>query len=284
MLKQILFIFLFLPMLGKAQVETVFRDSVLAHFTEMRTALDGAKTLSANKLENLLVRYYSDAEKFDSELDSVPFLGQISSADGKIKMLCWNLALDNGEFKYHCIIRHKTNKKSVAITVLRDNDSDWNTLLRKPLQPKNWYGALYYRIQTNKFRGKTYYTLLGWDGKNAITNRKIVDVLNVQGKRISLGANIFKADKRPVYRLVYEYANDVVMSLNFNQEERMIVMDHLAPEDSRLTGQFQFYGPDLSYDGLQFNKGKWDLITDIFANNKGQNNIPKDQKPNNFSD
>ena len=267
-----------------AQNNALSKDTVLHLFAQMRTETDGQKMVAASKLETLFAAYYSNAENFEVELDSIPFLGQLSSSDKKIKMLCWNLALENGSFNYHCIIRHRPDKKTVVVTTLTDNDSDWDRITRKLLQPKNWYGALYYNILTNKHRGKTYYTLLGWDGKDAITNRKIVDVLNVQDKRISLGSSIFKADKRPAHRLVYQYANDAVMSLNFNQKEKMIVMDHLAPEDSRLTGQFQFYGPDLSYDGLQFKKGKWILITDIFSKNPGLNNLPKEQGPGSFSD
>lgn len=267
-----------------AQTDMALKDSVLRLFDVMRTAPDSGKAVAASQLESLFAAHYSKEENFDFELDSIPFLGQLSSSDGKVKMLCWNLALENGTFKYHCILRHRTDKKTVVVTVLKDNDSDWRKLIRKPIQPKNWYGVLYYKILTNKFRGKTYYTLLGWDGKDAIANRKIVDVLTIQGNRISLGSNMFKIDNRPAYRLIYEYANDAVMSLNFSEKDRMIVMDHLAPEDSRLEGQYQFYGPDFSYDGLEFKKGKWILNTDIFSKNPDLNNLPKDQRPGSFSD
>ncbi|MDP6908037.1 MAG: hypothetical protein QF371_00965 [Flavobacteriales bacterium] len=250
----------------------------------MRTSADDDKIVAAKNLETLFTDYYTNAERFDHELDSVPFLGQLSSSDGKVKMLCWNLALQNGEFKYYCVVRHHPDKRSVVVTAFQDNDSDWRKLLRKPLQSKNWYGALYYRILTHKHAGKTYYTLLGWDGNNPITNRKVVDVLTIQGNRISLGANLFKMDDRPTYRLVYEYSNDATMTLNYRDKEKMIVMDHLAPEDSRLEEQYQFYGPDFSYDGLTFKKGKWILKTDIFTKNKGLNNISKDTKPGSFTD
>ncbi len=280
----LLTILLFAPGLGMAQVDSLWRDSVLALFELMRTPIDDDKIAAAQNLEDLFVDYYAEAEQFDHELDSIPYLGQLSSSDGKVKMLCWNLALESREFRYYCVVRHHPDKRKVVVTVLHDNDNDWRRLLHKPLQPKDWYGVLYYRILTNKHAGKTYYTLLGWDGNNPITNRKVVDVLTVQGNRVGLGANVFKMDNRPAYRLVYEYSNDATMALNYNDKEKMIVMDHLAPEDSRMTGQYQFYGPDFSYDGLAFKKGKWVLSIDIFAKNKGLNNISKDTKPGGFTD
>ncbi len=272
------------PILGRSQSDVLSRDSVLSLFADMRRADDSLKIIAAADLEHLFTDHYSAESNFDQELDSVPFLGQLASADRKLRMLCWNIALEDGAFRYYCVVRHRPKTGSVTVTVLKDSDTDWARLHRKPLQSGKWYGALYYRILTNRYRGRTYYTLLGWDGKDAVANRKIIDVLTVRGASIILGAGIFRKDGRPAYRLIFEYANDAVMSLNYNEKEKMIVMDHLAPEDSRLEGQYQFYGPDLSYDGLQFKKGKWTLRTDIFTKNKGLNNISEDVRPGDFTD
>ena len=57
------------------------------------------------------------------------------------------------------------------------------------------------------------------------------------------------------------------MSLKYNNELKMIVFDHLSPFESRYQGVYQFYGPDFSYDGLEFNKGIWRLISDVDARN-----------------
>ena len=64
----------------------------------------------------------------------------------------------------------------------------------------------------------------------------------------------------------------------------MIIMDHLAPEDSRFEGQYQFYGPDFSYDALEFKKGEWVFQRDVFAKNRSLNNLPEDAKPGDFND
>jgi hypothetical protein len=74
------------------------------------------------------------------------------------------------------------------------------------------------------------------------------------------------------------------MALNFDEKEKMIVMDHLAPEDSRFVGQYQFYGPDFSYDALKFKKGAWIFERDVFAKNRSLNNLPDNARPGDFKD
>jgi hypothetical protein len=277
-------LFLLIPFGTIAQVDLAFRDSVNALFDTMRTAEDSSKIAAATNLESMLSEFYTNEENFESELDSVPFLGQISSPDNVVKMTCWNVAFEDGSFQYHCVMRHRSDKKSVTITAFQDTE-DWGRIERKPIRPNAWYGALYYRILADKHRGKTYYTVLGWDGKDNITNRKVVDVIMLQGKSVILGSSIFKdKEYRPAHRIIYEYANDVSMALNWDEKEKMIIMDHLAPEDSRLEGNYQFYGPDFSYDALQFKKGEWVLVKDVFAKNRSLNNLPEDSKPGDFKD
>jgi hypothetical protein len=277
-------LFLFTPFFVSAQVDTTFRNSVLRTFDVMRTGEDSEKQLAAAKLETMFSEYYSDPAHFELELDSVPFLGQLSSEDGVIRMLCWNLVLESDDYQYHCVMRHKLKKEAVVITVFQDN-VDWKRIEHKPIRANNWYGALYYKILANRYRRKTYYTILGWDGKDNITNRKVVDVISIQGKSVILGSSIFRNEKElPVHRLIYEYANDVSMALNFDEKEKMIVMDHLAPEDSRFVGQYQFYGPDFSYDALKFKKGAWIFERDVFAKNRSLNNLPDNARPGDFKD
>lgn len=262
------------PFIVGAQDAKAARDSASALFLQMRTGDDSDRMMAATRVEQLFSKWFADPARFATDLDSLPFLGQLRSSDGRLLLTCWNIALEDGALRYHCIAFLREMKKGgIQVTVFDHNDTDWQKITRKTISSSDWYGALYYRIITHKFKKKTYYTLLGWDGHNAITNRKVVDVLNTDGNRMSLGAPVFSQDKRPAYRLVYEYANDATMSLNWDDREKMIVMDHLAPENGRLKGQYQFYGPDFSYDGLKFEKGKWVLIEDLDARNRGLNNL-----------
>lgn len=257
-----------------AQDIRTVRDSASALFLQMRTRDDSDRMMAATKLEQLFTAWFSDPAHFTADIDSLPHLGQLRSSDGRLLLTCWNLVLEEGGLRYHCIAFFRENRKeAVQVTVFDHNETDWHRITRRTIAASEWYGALYYRIITNRVKKKTTYTLLGWDGHNAVTNRKVVDVLNIEGNRVTLGAPMFTQDRRPAYRLVYEYANDATMALNWDEKQKMIVMDHLAPENGRLKGQYQFYGPDFSYDGLRFEKGKWVLIEDLDARNRGLNNL-----------
>lgn len=250
------------------------RDSASALFPLLRTGDDSDRMMASMRLEQLLSGWFAQAANFPTDLDSLPFLGQLRSSDGRLLLTCWNYVKEDGQLRYHCIVFYRDGKKEgVVHTAFEHNDIDWQKVTRKVIAPQDWYGALYYRVVTTRYRKRTWYTLLGWDGHTTLTNRKVVDVLNVENGRFSLGAPMFVQDRRPAYRLVYEYANDATMSLNWDERQKMIVMDHLAPEDGRLKGQYQFYGPDFSYDGLRFEKGKWVLTEDLDARNRGLNNL-----------
>ena len=282
MIRLTILLLLSLPYYGFAQLG---RDSVLAIFEVLRKGEDSEKVVASSMLEKTFADFYSDPNNFEKQFDSVPYLGQLSSDDGSVKLICWNIAFENGGFQYHCVMRHKVDKAKCVVTVFEDSSEEWGRIERKPIRPNAWYGALYYKILTNKFKGKTVYTLLGWDGKDNITNRKVVDVLSIQGRSVILGSSIFTNEKeQSVSRLIFEYANDASMALNFDEKENLVIMDHLAPEDSRFEGQYQFYGPDFSYDALEFKKGKWVLLRDVFAKNRSLNNLPDDTKPGNFKD
>jgi len=58
------------------------------------------------------------------------------------------------------------------------------------------------------------------------------------------------------------------MSLQWNEKMNMIIFDHLSPSKPSYTGNYQFYGPDFSYDGLEVVNGYWDLVEDIDIRNK----------------
>ncbi len=77
------------------------------------------------------------------------------------------------------------------------------------------------------------------------------------------------------------------MSLKYDEHRDQIVYSHLASnqEGTVLEGQSQFYGPDGSFDALDYRKGKWVVVEDIDARNEKNKNDnakkpdPKKQKP-----
>ena len=63
------------------------------------------------------------------------------------------------------------------------------------------------------------------------------------------------------------YGDAVQATLRVEPSAGRIVFDHLAPEDPSMRGQFAFYGPTLSYDGLEWRKGRWQFMSDVSVKN-----------------
>lgn len=208
--------------------------------------------------------------------DSLKHVGKLPSADKKIRLITWNLKFRDGTFKYYGFVQYNNIKKGKTITFPLIDKSD---SIANPedvvLSYYNWFGALYYQVHEYTDKGKTLYVLFGWDGNNYYTNKKIIDILsfNKNGKPV-FGKSVFKTEKKLKKRVIFEHALKTSMTCKFNESVDAIVFDHLSPIKKSQTGNFQFYGPDGSYDGFRLEKGKWVYIPNIYVTN------PKVKKKN----
>ena len=149
---------------------------------------------------------------------------------------------------------------------------------KKRFKPEKWPGAVYYELIL-QHQGKTpIYTLLGWDGADGIRTRKIVETLTVQGEKLRFGTPVIDAGKGSQKRLILEFADNVTAMLRWRDDLNMIVMDHLSAPDASLRGRTAFYGPDMTYDALIWQKNHWVLKEDVDVRDpdmKGPWNNPK---------
>jgi hypothetical protein len=70
-------------------------------------------------------------------------------------------------------------------------------------------------------------------------------------------------DRPGARRIIFEYSRQASMLLDYQTADKTIIFDHLAPRDENVRGQYEFYGPDFSYDGLRLVSGRWRLIEDL---------------------
>ncbi len=206
---------------------------------------------------------------FDYEFDSLQQVGSVYSFDQEVRILNWNVPLSKGHHKYACFIMHrKSRTDGVKIHRLLSRDTVPDRFLYRNITPDEWYGALYYSIVHTRYKGKDYYTLLGHDFNDRLTTKKYIDVLVIEPDgSLYFGLPIFKTPHGLQERMVFEYSAQVAMLLHWDRGIKMIVFDHLSPVEPALTGHPEFYGPDLSYDGLVFKKGYWEYMPDIDVRN-----------------
>jgi hypothetical protein len=220
----------------------------------------------AHQLESVLLL----PDAFEYPFESIKTIGKITSPDEKLRIFTWNLPLMDGITRYYGFIQHKTGKTDkIQLFRLTDKSNDLANPGFLTLAHDQWYGALIYEIIEKKYEESNYYILLGYDPHNLFISRKIVDLLYFDiNNEPKFGQPVFHYQKQMQYRIVFEYSSKVQMSLRWNPDLKMIIYDHLSPSTPANAGNFQFYGPDFSYDGLRFENGIWEMVEDVDIKNQ----------------
>ncbi|MBL4653661.1 MAG: hypothetical protein JKY53_12485 [Flavobacteriales bacterium] len=207
----------------------------------------------------------SQDASYEFNFNDIPAIGDLRSPDNAFRMITWNMPLNNRTHKYFCLLQvHVKGSKDYALYELIDKSDEITRPLNRQLDHTKWFGALYSDIIVVKKKGKTYYTLLGWDGNDQFTTKKIIEVLYfTSSNKPKFGAQIFKLSKRSPRRIIFEYAEEVTMSLKWEEKRNQIVFDHLSPTEDDLKGVRMYYLPDMSFDALELQKGNWVYVSDV---------------------
>ncbi len=241
---------------------------IMAH-TIMNGENEQVKTSANQAFITTLKEVLQYERSFNYPFDSLKTISVKTSSDNKVRIYTWLLKKDNGSYQYFGFVHYKNkSKKRYEIIALNDNSENIRRPENKSLDNNNWYGALYYKIIYIKKKGRKYYTLLGWDGNNDVSTKKIIDVMYFSGReKIKFGASIFKKGKTTTKRFIIEYNATSTISVRYEEKEKRIVFDHLIPMKKDLEGLYEYYVPDGTYNALQYNNGKWELKNDVAVAN-----------------
>jgi hypothetical protein len=225
-----------------------------ANFTFIKTLV------SALKLPN----------SFEFPFDSVRSISILKSDDNKFRIFTWHLRSDSRTYRYYGAIQ-VNNKEKLELYAL----FDYSVYIENPedtvLNKDTWYGAHYYKLITpEKPKKNKKYILLGWKGNNRLTQQKVIEVLSFKDGKPVFGAPVFKMNDNNAkrQRIIFSYNANVAMMLRYLEEKKWIVYDHLVAPPGTPPDMFEMYGPDLSYDGLAYKKGKWVLMEKIDLRNE----------------
>lgn len=213
------------------------------------------------KFEAILHSELSFNYTFDSLSKQISI---IKSSDNLVKIYTWGIVLSDGTYKYSGFIQQKTKKKSeIELVKLYDNSLKIQNPEKEILNSENWFGCIYYDIILYKYKKNKYYTLLGWDGNDDFSTKKIIEVANFTSSgKVKFSAD-FKIENQNQKRIIFEYSSQAQMLLQYNEDLKMIVFDHLSPSSPKFEGNYHYYGPDFSYDAIYFDSNKWIYLSDI---------------------
>jgi hypothetical protein len=194
-------------------------------------------------------------------------IGVVTSDDEQLRIFTWHVAEDPDHYRYFGYVQVARRRGKVDVYPLEDKLKDHATDRVIDQSIDNWHGKLYYRIITNKYHRDKYYTLLGMDFNNSQSTIKTVEVMEIRRNRPRFVKDMFFDGTERVDRMVFEYSSQVSISVRYDRELKMITFDHLVPFNPIYSGDHRFYGPDGSFDGLEFRDGSWIYREDLDARN-----------------
>ncbi len=203
---------------------------------------------------------------FNFKLDTFKSISTIYSADNSFRICTWAVKQDLGSWRHFGCIQF--NQTPLMLVPLMDQSDKLGELTDSTITPKNWFGCVYYGMIEKKYRRKKYYTLVGYDAHEPFSQKKILEVMTIDKKKvIRFGAPIFKDGDKYAHRLFYEYSKTTTMALRWEKAVNMIVVENLIPPKADNEGQRFTYVPDGSLNGFYWKKGKWLYKENIVVGN-----------------
>lgn len=202
----------------------------------------------------------------------------ITPEDGSFKLFTWYTRSDIDEYKFFGTIQMKSDTLRMFPLIDYSNFTDHQQDIN--VDNQNWIGCLYYGVKTVKAGKKSYYTLFGWDGNNLTSNRKVMEILsfNKEGKPRFGAPIIDMGNGRILNRFILEFADDASATLTYNNIEKKVVYDHVAPNGDSLEGFYGNFVPDGTYEGFEWKKGKWKHVEQIDYEKRKDGDVPNVSK------
>ena len=245
------------------------KENILTQLAEniLNGQNDSIKIESNTLFKEELFTIINTKQSYLYNFNNIKHLSIIQPKNKKFKLFTWFLPYKDGTYDYFGIIQQCNKRGKKCKTYVLENTTHLsNQYINQSINYKDWYGCVYYDIIPIKIKRETYYTLLGWDGNNKKTTKKIIDVLNIKKKQNPFfGANIFNNNNK---RIILEYSSNYSISLQYDEKLDYIVFDHLEPMDEVSINNFDIYVPNLSYDILEKTDLGWQLKTNIYLNNQ----------------
>lgn len=227
----------------KTQFEAIFQKNT-----------DTEKISASKDFRESLKQYLLERDAMNADLSDLKMYSE-KEANGKFRILNWNVPLTYKNH-YECLFVLPADDETYRIITCTNSRKDLSSVVNRGLSAKDWPGALYYEIVPLSKKDADKFVLLGWDGYNKTSTRKVLEVVTIGDRSVKFGANIFKEYDKSIKRFVMEYRDDAIAGMTYDPKFKRVVFDHLSPPRPDLEGQYQFYGPDMTFDAFVIKKGQ----------------------------
>ena len=219
-----------------------------------------------------LVRALQIKNSFYYPFDSLKGISKLYAPDTSFRIFTWVIAYDDYYVRQRGAIQLRTADGSLKLLPLRDISEFTDNPLDSVRNRSNWIGAMYYNIIKTQYKGKNFYTLFGFDNNNAMSSMKWIEVLTFNEKNEPVfGGPFFSYEKDTIpkktqYRFNIEFKKGARVLVNYIEEEKMILVDHLVSDDNNANPDLPWtYVPDGDQEGFKWENGKWMHIDKVFT-------------------
>ena len=271
----------------------------------MFSSKDDNERFNANeKFINILDNVLEYPNSFDYPFNSLDKISILASSDKRFKIFTWAVFSNEGVYDNFGMIQARNeNTEEYEIYRLYDRSEEVFSPEEAKLADTSWFGAVYFDLITTKNENITYYTLLGWDGKDIYPKRKIIEPITFKRNsgRPSFGASIFHKEKQ-LKRMIFEYAPTASFNLKWDnqyyteggvkkakqkglkknkpfeteaqkvEKSQMIIYEELEPMYDGLGMVKNLSVPSGKVVGLRFERGKWRKIENLIPRNSKKKN------------
>ena len=216
-----------------------------------------------------LIRSLQVRNSFFYPFDSVQGISKLYAPDSSFRFFTWNLSYDEYYSRQRGAIQMRTKDGSLKLIALRDVSEFTENPMDSIRGKNNWIGSVYYRIIKTQYNGKTFYTLFGYDANSAMTNKKWIEVMTFNEKNEpQFGGRYFSFEqdsikKPPQFRFSIEYKKAASTTVNFEDNMKLILLDHLISETDEPDKAFTLV-PDGDYEGFKWQNGQWVHVNKVF--------------------
>ncbi len=211
-----------------------------------------------------LVRALKIENSFKYPFEQLRSVSILTPPDSSFRLFTWQLFVNDSTYRYYGTIQ--MNERNLKLYPLIDRSFELDHFpVHEQMTADRWYGALYYNLRQFDTRQGHKYLLFGYDAFEFFEKRKLLDVLSFDKEGVPVfGAPVFEQeDALPKYRVHVQYSADAIVKMNWDEQYKMVLFDHLIPLASPF-GRGTTSVPDGSYDGYKFEKGRWKYVDKVF--------------------
>jgi hypothetical protein len=192
---------------------------------------------------------------FDNSFEDVPWIFVRYAPSKDFRFISWQVEESKDQFKYYSYFQLESGE----LVKWADNIEDIET--RETYTSTNGYSSIIHQV----IPSDDYYLLASYRQRRDGIAQKICEVLTIENGNPSFGKSLFYEnddvpDGRGKKRVIMNYSPvaGASMNININDDEKLIVFDHIISVPGKTAQEGMIQVPDGSYEAYVLKEGnRW---------------------------